>query len=218
MCLFEANTTLVMAGDSVTDVGRTRPVAENRKEDLGKGYPALVDALLSACRPDLQMRIINAGVSGNTSSQLLERWEEDVLSFHPDYVSCMIGINDIWRQFDNPHLYHRHVDFNTFLKNYENMISCTVPKVKAMFVISCCYMEPNHDEPFRAMVDQYNAGAQKLCDKYGAIYVDAMAAFDKGMEFYHPCFYTWDHVHPQLGGHMVIAKSFLKTAGISLDS
>ena len=87
MCLFEANTTLVMAGDSVTDAGRVRPVAENRKEDLGKGYPALVDALLSACRPDLQMRIINAGISGNTSRDLLQRWDDDVLSFSPNYVS-----------------------------------------------------------------------------------------------------------------------------------
>ena len=51
MCLFESRTTLVMAGDSVTDVGRTRPIAENRKEDLGRGYPAVVDALLTACRP-----------------------------------------------------------------------------------------------------------------------------------------------------------------------
>ena len=217
MCLFESHTTLVMAGDSVTDVGRTRPIAENRKEDLGRGYPAVVDALLTACRPDLQMRIINTGISGNTSRDLLERWDEDVLSHHPDYVSCMIGVNDIWRQFDNPHIPHRHVSFDSFMKNYEQMISRTMPQVKGMLVISCCYMEPNHEEPFRAMVDKYNAGAKELCDKSGAIYVDAMAEFDKGMKYNHPCFYTWDHVHPQLGGHMVIAKAFMKAAGISMD-
>ena len=109
MCVFEKGSTLVMIGDSVTDVGRVRPVAENMKENLGKGYVALVDAMLTACRPDLQMRIINMGISGNTSSQLRERWDTDVLEFCPDYVSCMIGINDIWHQFDNPHIAHRGV-------------------------------------------------------------------------------------------------------------
>lgn len=217
MCIFENHSTLVMIGDSVTDVGRLKPVAENRKEDLGKGYPALVDALLTACRPDLQMRILNMGVSGNTSSQLKERWESDVMSFHPDYVSCMIGINDIWRQFDNPHLPERCVPYDTFIKNYEEIISRTAGVVKKMFVISCCYMEPNKEEPMRAMVEKYNAGAKALCEKYGAVYVDAMAAFDRGMKHRHPCFYTWDHVHPQLGGHMVIAKAFLQAAGVSLS-
>ena len=68
MCVFEKGSTLVMIGDSVTDVGRVRRVAESMKEKLGKGYVALVDAMLTACRPDLQMRIINMGISGNTSS------------------------------------------------------------------------------------------------------------------------------------------------------
>lgn len=216
MCLFENDTTLVMIGDSVTDVGRARPIAENRKEDLGKGYPSLVDALLTACCPDLRMRIVNMGISGNTSNDLKDRWETDVMDFHPDYVSCMIGINDIWRQFDNSHLPHRHVTYENFMKNYEEIISRTVSEVKTMFVISCCYLEPNKEEPLRAMVDKYNAGARSLCEKYGAVYVDAMEAFDEGMKYHHPCFYTWDRVHPQLGGHMVIAKAFLKAAGVIL--
>ena len=217
MCVFEKGSTLVMIGDSVTDVGRVRPVAENMKENLGKGYVALVDAMLTACRPDLQMRIINMGISGNTSSQLRERWDTHVLEFCPDYVSCMIGINDIWHQFDNPHIAHRGVKYQQFLENYEEILSKTVGRVKKMFVLSCFYLEPNKEEPMRAMVEQYNAGAKALCEKYGAVYVDVMSAFDEGLKYYHPSFYTWDHVHPQLGGHMVIARSFLKAAGVSLE-
>lgn len=216
MYLFENDTTMVMIGDSVTDFGRTRPVAVNCKEELGTGYPSLVDALLIACCPELRMKIINMGIGGNTSCDLKDRWETDVMDFHPDYVSCMIGINDIWRQFDNPHIPGRSVSYEDFMKNYEEIISRTVSEVKTMFVISCCYMEPNKDEPMRAMVDKYNAGAKSLCEKYGAIYVDAMAAFDQGMKYHHPCYYTWDRVHPQLGGHMMIARELLKAAGVSL--
>lgn len=216
MCIFENDTTLVMIGDSVTDAGRARPVAYNRKEELGKGYPSLVDALLIACCPQLRMRIINVGTSGNTSKQLLERWESDVMDFHPDYVSCMIGINDIWRQMDNPQLPERHVEYEEFMRNYEQMISRTVNEVKAMFVISCCFVEPNKNDEMRALADKYNAGAKALCEKYGAIYVDAQAAFDEGLKYHHSSYYTWDRVHPQLSGHLMIAREFVKAAGVNL--
>ena len=41
-----------------------------------------------------RLMMINSGVSGNTSVNLLERLERDVLRFNPDLVSIMIGIND----------------------------------------------------------------------------------------------------------------------------
>lgn len=38
--------------------------------------------------------LVNAGVSGNTTSDLLARLERDALRFSPDLVSIMVGIND----------------------------------------------------------------------------------------------------------------------------
>ena len=66
------------------------------------------------------------------------------------------------------------------------------------------------------LVEKYNAGAKALCEKYGAEYIDVMALFDKGMEDNHPVRYTWDRVHPSLGGHMMIAREFLKKVGADL--
>lgn len=216
MLLFENHTTLVMAGDSVTDCGRAKPLAYNRKEELGRGYVALTDALLAASYPQLQMRIINAGIGGETVVDLARRWETDVMDHQPDYVTCMIGINDIGREFDEPHLPHRLTGYEKFLCTYEEIISRTVKDVKTMFVLSCCYMEPRKDEPLRAAVEKYNAGVKALCEKYGAVYIDMMAMFDKAMEHNHPVRYTWDRVHPSFGGHMMIAREFLKTVGAEL--
>ena len=101
--LLEKNARLVFAGDSVTDVGREYPVAEGTLFDrLGKGYPQLVSGWLNAFYPELNLYICNSGVSGNTSRDLLNRWEETVLDKHPTWISIMIGINDIWRQIDSP--------------------------------------------------------------------------------------------------------------------
>jgi lysophospholipase L1-like esterase len=40
-------------------------------------------------------RIVNRGISGQTSSQLLLRFEQDVVALHPKVVHIMIGTNDV---------------------------------------------------------------------------------------------------------------------------
>ena len=99
---FETMTRLVFAGDSVTDMGSSQPVGEGLKDRLGFGYVRMVENLLAACYPERLIRVTNSGVSGNTSRDLLARWERDVLALKPDYLSICIGINDVWRQFDCP--------------------------------------------------------------------------------------------------------------------
>ena len=57
-------TKLVMIGDSITDVGRARPVGEGRADDaLGRGYVMMVDALLGAVYPERLIRVINMGTA-----------------------------------------------------------------------------------------------------------------------------------------------------------
>lgn len=41
---------------------------------------------------------INAGVDGNTTAQMLERFERDVLSLHPRVVVILGGTNDVYLQ------------------------------------------------------------------------------------------------------------------------
>ena len=92
---------VVFAGDSITDMYSVQPVGEIG-DALGSGYVRIIDSLLSAVYPELSIRITNSGVGGNTSRDLLKRWERDVLSLNPQWVSVCIGINDAWRQFDTP--------------------------------------------------------------------------------------------------------------------
>ena len=100
---------LVMVGDSITDAGRARPVGEGRGEAIGKGYVMMVEALLGAVYPEQWIRIVNQGISGNTVRDLKARWQADVLDLAPDWVSVMIGANDVWRQFDSPRQTEKHV-------------------------------------------------------------------------------------------------------------
>jgi len=42
--------------------------------------------------------IINRGIPGNTTSQMLDRFDKSVLKFKPSYVIIMGGLNDIFMQ------------------------------------------------------------------------------------------------------------------------
>src|SRR4051812_26396774 len=98
--IFSKHDKIVMIGDSITDCERKRPVGEGKNDALGKGYVSLVHAMLHARYPELALRVVNMGIGGNTTRDLKQRWETDVLDLKPDWISIMIGINDVWRQFD----------------------------------------------------------------------------------------------------------------------
>jgi len=67
---------------------------------MGRGYAQIASALFSAMHPGLVIHFLNRGISGNRVPDLLNRWEEDCLKLKPDWISILIGINDVWRRYD----------------------------------------------------------------------------------------------------------------------
>ena len=92
--IFENFDRVVFAGDSVTDMGSVQPVGEGLFDNMGHGYPRVIESLVWASYPEYSIRFTNSGISGNTSRQLLERYQRDVLDLNPQWVSICIGIND----------------------------------------------------------------------------------------------------------------------------
>ncbi len=90
-------------------MGSQQPVGEGLFDNVGRGYVRIIENMLAVYYPEIYVRITNSGVSGNTSRALLERFERDVVSLKPDWVSSCIGINDVWRQFDCPAMTDSHV-------------------------------------------------------------------------------------------------------------
>src|SRR4051812_38576374 len=109
---------LLFIGDSVTDCERVKPEGEGLFAALGNGYVSYVDALLQAVYPEWGIRVVNKGISGNTVRDLKNRWQEDVMDQKPDWLSVMIGINDVWRQYDTPFIRDWHV----YLDEYEETL------------------------------------------------------------------------------------------------
>lgn len=204
---------LVMIGDSITDVGRARPIGEGKGDALGRGYVSLVDAMLQATYPDRAIRITNMGISGNTVRHLKERWQTDVLDLNPDWLSVKIGINDVWRQFDSPSMPERSVYIEEYEDTYRELLEKTRSRLKGLVLMTPYFLEPNKEDPMRKMMDQYGEVVKKLAAEYDAILVDTQQAFDEYMKHVSPLALCADRVHPSLAGHAVIAKAFLNAIG-----
>lgn len=204
---------IVFAGDSVTDMGSTNPVGEGFKEGLGHGYVRMVDNLLCACYPERRIRVINSGISGNTTRALRARWERDVLSMDPDYVSICIGINDVWRQFDCPARPDTAVELQEYEENLIYMIESVRGQVKKIFLMTPYYMEPNKQDTMRMRMDEYSDVVRKLAKTYECELIDLQAMFDGYFVHRHSTFIAWDRVHPSEAGATLIAKEFLRHCG-----
>jgi len=211
--LFEKGQTVLFIGDSISDYERSRPVGEGLFNAWGRSYVADVGSLLGCMYPELGLRITNMGISGNQARDLEKRWETDVMERKPDWVSVLIGINDVWRQFDSPYIPETHVSPEDFEATYTRLIERTLPTGKGMILMTPYFMEPNKQDPMRARMDEYGAIVRKLAEKYNLTFVDLQASWDELFKHMHPCNIAWDRIHPNQTGCMYIAKQFLKAVG-----
>lgn len=203
-----------MIGDSVTDCGRARPVGAGPGPALGHGYVANVDARLRALQPDRPVHVFNMGVGGDTIRDLAARWDTDVLALRPDWLSVMIGINDVWRFFDpDPVKQAQAVPPDEYRETYDALIGRVRPQLRGLVLMTPYFVEPRRAEPMRARMDGFGAIVRDLAARHGALLVDTQAAFDRSLGEDDPATLAPDRVHPNAAGHELLARAFLEAAG-----
>ena len=206
--MIKNNDTILFAGDSTTDADKKATFRE-----LGNGYVKLIFHFLRAFRPEEKYYIVNAGVGGNTSRDLLARWEQDVLAKKPDVVFCMIGINDVWRHFDVFEKEDYYVSLEEYERNLEQMAE-SADNVREFVFVSPFFMEGNGADPMRQMTERYAAVMKKVADRRGLRFVDMQAAFDIFLQHRSGISISWDRVHPGDTGSMIIARRLLEEMGV----
>ncbi|MBQ6421407.1 MAG: SGNH/GDSL hydrolase family protein [Clostridia bacterium] len=194
--------TFVFQGDSITDAGRSRSDDNNR----GCGYPTLCAAKLGAKYPD-KYRFLNRGVSGDRIVDVYARIRRDQINLAPDYLSILIGINDVWHEFGG----RNGVDAKKYFKVYCDIIEETLtmcPDVKIFilepFVLKASATEGNWDI-FRKETEMRAAAAKQVAEKYGLVFVPLQEMFDKACEKAPASYWLLDGVHPSAMGHELIA-------------
>jgi acyl-CoA thioesterase I len=83
---------------------------------FGEGPGGYVQLIASALKDNgREIVIVPAGISGNTSKDMLARLDRDVLSKKPDWMTLSCGVNDVWHGPTG-------VDLETYKKNITSII------------------------------------------------------------------------------------------------
>lgn len=208
--LFEANQKIVFIGDSITDAGRRGGATM-----YGDGYVSQVRNLLLARYPHLHLCFVNRGVGGDTTRDLVSRWERDVIDERPDWLSVMIGINDVWRAFGA--YTHEAVPLPEYERNLRAILSHARSATDARLILLTPYMiEPDRRQPMRRQMDWFGASVRQIAEEFGAVLVDTQAAFDLALADTTPGDWSDDQIHPNRAGHTVIALALLRAIGYEL--
>jgi lysophospholipase L1-like esterase len=128
----------------------------------------------------------------------------------PDWVSILIGINDVWRQFDRYLEVERHVRLPEYRSTLNSLVASAKERFQGVVVMSPFFAEPLVDDPMRSLMDEYGASAMDIAVKNEAIFVDLQSEIDAMMAHIPAQSLAWDRIHLDGSGHMAIALAFLE--------
>ena len=193
-------------GDSTTDVGRARPIGDGFGK-MGDSYLANIFCMTWADHPNNNIRYFNAAVSGDTTTKLLARFDEDVTPYKPDYVFFLIGINDCWRRYDCP----LTPSSATTPEQYRQNMQTCIDKTKAIgaipTLISPFFFELNKQDAMRHDCDECNDILRDLAANNGIDFIDVQSRIDWYLENGgNYCLLGNDRVHPSAVCKSLIAQ------------
>ena len=198
--------TVMFTGDSITDCERARPIGDGFGK-MGGSYVSRIFVDTWADFPTHNIRYLNSAISGNTTKMLLDRFDRDVLAYNPDYVFMMIGVNDVWRHFDGSKFTEILISPEESGKNMEEMIVKTMNAGAIPVILSPYFLDSNHDDPMRKMVDAVNKEYKALAEKYRIGYIDVQSVFDEYLKTGSGYILSSDRVHPKAVGTSLIART-----------
>ena len=194
---------ILFIGDSVTDCNRARPVGERR--NLGDGYVSLISSYFELEHYKKAYRVINMGISGNTVRDLYDRWTEDVLSRKPDVLTIMVGINDVWRQYDELFQVDEHVFIDEYKEKLEKIIEFSKEQGTRIILMSPFIIEQNKEDKMKKHLEIYIDAARTIANGKNIEFIELQKVFEDYLisNDVYSMTLSADRVHPNLTGHII---------------
>ena len=215
--------TILFQGDSITDAGRIRekdsPLAGTEHASFfGYGYANYVCARLGFDFPT-EYKFINRGIGGNRTVDVYARIKKDIINLAPDYMSLLIGVNDVWHELESGN----GVSAEKFEKIYTMLLEEiyeALPNIKIMllepFVLEGPSTMSKENHPgrwpiFDREVKLRAAAAKRVAEKFGIPFVTLQDKFDAAVARTNDTTkWAYDGVHPTPRGHEIIARAWLE--------
>lgn len=207
---------VLFQGDSITNAGRNFDATEaNDIHGLGRGYPFITGGLLRAWLPEMDLRIYNRGVSGDTVPDLRARWREDCLALRPSVLSILVGVND-WARCHIPD--EEGVAATDYGRGYRELLTVTraaLPNVRLVLCEPFALQPPWITAAIREDLAGRRAMVRQLAKDFEAVFVPFQTAFDAGCKAAPPEYWAEDGIHPTHAGHSLMARAWLAAVGLS---
>lgn len=210
--LLKDGQTFLFQGDSITDCGRRDGAAP-----YGAGYAALFRELAIALYPECAITFINKGIGGNTTRDLKERWDDDTIRHQPDWLSILVGINDVHRWLFSPDPTAK-ISPEEFADNYDWLLSRTKTETEAQVVLlEPFYISLSPRGTQRKLVldhlPAYIKVVRDLSAKYETLLVPMHDIYQAHLVYRDADHFCPEPVHPNHTGHLVIALELLRVLG-----
>lgn len=209
--------TILFQGDSITDCFRLRDGDSGNSDDfLGMGYPTFVKGELGLENPG-EFRFLNRAYSGDRIVDVYARYKRDIVNHKPDYMSILVGINDVAHEADMKN----GVNAERFEQLYGMLLDDLLkdlPDLKIM-LLEPFYLpgkgtvstkeKPEkaeyfaHEMPVRASI------VKRLAREYKAEFVPLQKKISAAADIMGNETVLIDGVHPSAIGHEIIAREWI---------
>ena len=174
-------------------------------------------------------------------SDLLAKWQEDVLDINPTVISVLAGTNDANSGFyDN---LSSEVAARNYKTNLTEALKITCEYIPDIKIVVCQpfyfpihdkstgfdfvphpYCEENHGRPDRneteeaidyrlKTMDLIYKYTEQVADEYADVYVPLYDRLSQEIAKSRTEYFMWDGTHPTVAGHEVIAREWLRATG-----
>lgn len=205
---------ILFQGDSITEAQRDRGDPLN----LGSGYPYQVASRLGYERPG-EYTFYNRAISGNRSVDVYARIKQDIINLQPDYLSILMGVNDVWHEFISKNgvpVEKYEMIYNLMLEEIRD----SLPNVKIFLLepyalpdFSSPCIPPNELDDWKLLqrlVGEYARATTRVAQKNGIPFVPLQKKFEEFNGKHPGILLNYDGVHPTIYGHRLICDEWLK--------
>lgn len=202
--------TIVFLGDSITDANRL-----DSDNGLGFGYVNQISNTLK--QKKASWNIINKGVDGFIAERLAIHLERDCIPYEPDYVSILVGINDVGIIMNTARTNDQRIYLlEECLRYYHQLLFDLKNETNAKVLTLEPFIFPHPQEyaNWLPWVNKLSKQIQKLARNYDATFVPLHDELNRlALEAGYPAI-TVDGIHLTAKGHHLLAEAVMKNWGI----
>jgi lysophospholipase L1-like esterase len=204
---------VILLGDSLT---------EGEDPD---GYVNTTRLILANVLPKLTLFTANAGKGGNTSADLEDRLQRDVLQFKPDWVTICIGVNDINQRFGYQSTWTgpKGVELPAFKEKVTNLVRRIQSQGGQVLLCSGTIIKEDLAGPENGQMELYSEALRQVAAEQHCLLADTRRAFsDMLTPLQKPGLpssgvLTVDGVHLRPQGSWLLAKTIVAAWGVPPD-